>query len=96
MLNRKIIAPEKLKMLVLAGNDLVKEHLGFLGQCFNLIKLDLSHNHISSLGEAGSLGQLGRLEVVLLHYNKLASVEAMLPLAGCDNLTYLTCHHNPL
>jgi Leucine-rich repeat (LRR) protein len=83
-------------MLVLAGNDLQNDHLDFLGRCMNLIKLDLSHNHITRLPDKASLENLTRLEVACLHFNKLASLEAIRPIYKCSTLTFLTYHHNPL
>ena len=49
LLNRKIVSPEKLKILVLAGNELMNNHLEFLAKCVSLIKLDLSHNYLTKL-----------------------------------------------
>lgn len=96
LLNRKIVSPEKLKILVLAGNELMNSHLEFLGKCVSLIKLDLSHNYLTRLPEGSELGGLARLEVLQVHYNRVGQVDALRGLAHCQLLSYLTLHHNPL
>jgi Leucine-rich repeat (LRR) protein len=72
------------------------EQLEFLQKCSSLIKLDLSHNHITRLPDKADFSHLRRLEVLLLHHNKFALVDSLAPLSGCPQLTYLTLHHNPL
>lgn len=81
---------------MLAGNELLNEHLDFLQKCINLIKLDLSHNHITKLASKIGFGGLAKLEVLQLHHNKLAGVEAIESIFGCPALLYLTYHHNPM
>jgi len=81
---------------VLAGNDLLNDHLDFLPKCINLIKLDLSHNHLTRIPDKADLSVLHQLEVVYLHSNKLSSIDSVRPLFRCETLTYFTYHNNPL
>ena len=81
---------------MLAGNELLNEHLDFLQKCVNLIKLDLSHNHITKLASKIGFGGLAKLEVLQLHHNKLAGVEAIESIFESPALLYLTYHHNPM
>ena len=65
-------------------------------KCINLIKLDLSHNHITKLPEKIAFQNLNKLEVIQLHYNKLAGIDTIQSIFECPSLIYLTYHHNPM
>ena len=73
-LNKKIVAPEKLKILVLSGNNLVNDELEFLQKCVSLIKLDLSNNHITMISNKIKMNHLKKLKMLNLQNNKITKL----------------------
>lgn len=76
-LNKKIISPEKLKILVLSGNDLVNDELEFIQKCVSLIKLDLSNNNITNISQKIRMNHLQKLKILYLHNNQISKVDGI-------------------
>ncbi len=55
------MSPDRLKILVLSGNELNNDQLDFLQKCVSLIKLDLSSNNISKISDKINFSLLNRL-----------------------------------
>ena len=95
-LNKKIVAPEKLKILVLSGNDLVNDELEFLQKCTSLLKLDISNNHITSISAKIKMSSLRKLEILYLHNNRISKLDGLEGVFAIPKLTHLTIRGNPI
>lgn len=95
-LNKKIVAPEKLKILVLSGNDIITDELEFIHKCTNLIKLDLSNNHISKISSKVGIDKLTKLQIMYLHNNKIENAGGLEGVFMLQKLVHLTIRDNPI
>lgn len=95
-LNKKIVAPEKLKILVLSGNDIVNDELEFIHRCVNLIKLDISNNHITKVTPKIQMGELTKLKILAMHNNRIEHVQGLEGIFSIPNLVHLTIKDNPI
>lgn len=95
-LNKKIVAPEKLKILVLSGNELVNEELEFVQKCVSLVKLDLSNNHITSISSKIKMGHLKKLRMLYLHNNRINKLDGIEGVFSIPELNFLTIRDNPI
>lgn len=94
--NKKIVAPEKLKILVLSGNDIISDELEFIYRCVNIVKLDLSNNHITKITPRARMDSLKKLQILYLHHNKIETVSGMEGVFMIPKLIHLTIRENPL
>ena len=93
--HRKILTPEKLKILVLSNNDLINSELDFIQRCTNLIKLDISNNQIKAINRKVRLHLLKNLRILYLHNNRIESIGGIEGIFGTE-LRHLTIRGNEL
>eukprot|EP00759_Apiculatamorpha_spiralis_P041047 PhF_6_TR39705/c0_g1_i2/m.59046 len=72
-------------------------HISHIFRCANVIIVDLSHNHLTSITlSACPWGELKSLQILKLHSNDLCDAgEIGRALRGCFSLQYLTLYDNP-
>lgn len=92
----QLLSPGKLKILVLSGNSISNHQLGFLLQCGNLLKLDLSHNAISHIPSKIDFRLMPRLQILHFNDNRIASIEAIEPVLISPVLICLVYRGNPI
>lgn len=69
--------PERVRVLVLTGQKLSSQQFIFLRTFNNLIKLDLSHNRISTFSQGFSFKPFTQLKTLFLHYNKFDRLKSI-------------------
>lgn len=95
-LEQLITDPLHLKLLILAGTDLKIAELQQINTCVNLMKLDISSNHLSSLPASVDFGKFVNLRLLYLHNNSLSDMESLNQIFKCKQVIYLTLFRNPL
>ncbi|GIQ88090.1 hypothetical protein KIPB_010262, partial [Kipferlia bialata] len=84
----------RLEFLFLGHNQLMSMMGVSLPQ--TLFKLDLSHNHISSLPSSLHLGKLKALRILLLHHNKFETLTSVSAVSDLPSLNMLTLYDTPV
>ncbi|KAL4429092.1 hypothetical protein ABPG74_022178 [Tetrahymena malaccensis] len=95
-LEQLITDPLHLKLLILAGTDLKISELQQINQCVNLMKLDISSNHLQSLPPNVDFSKFANLRLLYLHNNNLSDMESLNQIFKCKQVVYLTLFRNPL
>lgn len=96
VLNRGIVFPQKLKILVLSGNQLQNNQLQFLSKCINLIKLDLSHNNVTRINDKFGMKRMTNLRVLNLEFNKIISTQSIDGILGMNSVEVFSYQGNPM
>ncbi|EAS05063.2 hypothetical protein TTHERM_01299690 (macronuclear) [Tetrahymena thermophila SB210] len=95
-LEQLITDPLHLKLLILAGTDLKIAELQQINQCVNLMKLDISSNHLQLLPPNIDFSKFSNLRLLYLHNNNLSDMESLNQIFKCKQVVYLTLFRNPL
>ena len=91
-----ISQPEKVKILILTETKTAPKDFFFIRNFSNLIKIDLSHNKLSSFPQGFNFTVFKQLKTLFLHYNKFSSLNSLVVVSESNSIIYLTLFGNPL
>lgn len=96
MLEKSILEPLKLRILILSGTGLTGQELESIQICKNLLKLDISQNQIKCFPDSLSFSNLSQLRLLYLHENLIEESGSLKQVFEIPNLRYLTLFNNPI